>query len=86
MMGLLRWLLLIGGCAYLAITVFMYLQQRSLQYFPGRTAAPPEAFGLSGVTVERIAEWQAWRDGRILGAALRLAGEVRTTGSVTLPP
>lgn len=54
MMGLLRWLLLIGGCAYLAITVFMYLQQRSLQYFPGRTAAPPEAFGLSGVTVERI--------------------------------
>ena len=55
MMSLLRWLLLVGGAAYLALMAYMYLQQRSLQYFPSRSGAPPEAFGLSGVAVERIA-------------------------------
>ena len=34
MMGLLRCVLLIGAVAYLGIMLFMYLQQRSLQYFP----------------------------------------------------
>ena len=54
MMGLLRGLLLAGASAYLAVMLYMYLQQRSLQYFPGREALSPQAVGLSGVVEERI--------------------------------
>lgn len=45
---------------------------------PGEIAAALDA-GLA-----RAEAW--WREGRILGAALRLAGEVRTTGCAALPP
>jgi len=54
MMGLLRTVLLIGGAAYLLLLVFMYLQQRSLQYFPSRAGTPPAALGLSGVVEQRV--------------------------------
>ena len=53
-MALLRSLALIGGAAYLMILLYMYVQQRSLQYFPGREGTPPEALGLSGVSEHRV--------------------------------
>lgn len=54
-MAALRLALLIAAMAYLAIMLFMYLQQRSLQYFPSRDGTPPEEAGLSGATEERVA-------------------------------
>ena len=54
MMGVLRALLLTGAAAYLVILLYMYLQQRSLQYFPSRDGIPPQALGLSGVSEERV--------------------------------
>lgn len=54
MMGVLRALLLIGAAAYLIILLYMYLQQRSLQYFPSRDGPPPQALGLSGVSEEEV--------------------------------
>lgn len=54
MMGLLRTLLLAGVAVYLGIALFMYLQQRSLQYFPSREGTPPQLLGLSGVSEERV--------------------------------
>lgn len=53
-MTVVRTLLLIAVAAYLCVMLFMYVQQRSLQYLPGRTGTPPEALGLSGVSVERM--------------------------------
>ena len=53
-MALLRSVLLIIIVLYLGIVAFMYLQQRSLQYFPARTGTSPQALGLSGVTEERV--------------------------------
>jgi uncharacterized protein len=55
MMGLLRALLFIGAAAYLGILLYMYLQQRSLQYFPSREGTAPELLGLSGVSEHRVA-------------------------------
>ena len=54
MIGLLRGLILVGVAVYLAIMLYMYLQQRSLQYFPSREGTPPELLGLSGVSEERV--------------------------------
>ena len=54
MIGLLRTLLVTGVAVYLGIALFMYLQQRSLQYFPSREATPPDLLGLSGVSEERV--------------------------------
>lgn len=48
-------LLLIAGAGYAAIALFMYVQQRSLQYLPSRIGTPPEAVGLSGVVERHIA-------------------------------
>jgi fermentation-respiration switch protein FrsA (DUF1100 family) len=53
-MALLRSVLLIVIVLYLGIVAFMYLQQRSLQYFPARTGTSPQDLGLSGVTEERV--------------------------------
>lgn len=53
-MVLLRFVLLFLGLAYLAVMGFMYLQQRSFQYFPARTGSPPQAVGLIGVSEERV--------------------------------
>jgi len=54
MMSLLRGVLIFVGVAYVAIVLFMYFQQRSLQYFPGRAGTSPQALGLAGVTEERV--------------------------------
>lgn len=53
-MVLLRLILLAMIVGYAAIVTFMYLQQRSLQYFPAHQATPPQALGLRGVTEERV--------------------------------
>ena len=45
---------------------------------------PREVSAALDAGLARAEAW--WRDGRILGAALRLAGEVRTTGAAALPP
>ncbi len=54
MMALLRSTLVIAAVAYVAIVLFMYVQQRSLQYFPGRAGTAPLSLGLAGVTEERV--------------------------------
>jgi uncharacterized protein len=54
MIGLLRSILFIGAAAYLGILLYMYLQQRSLQYFPSREGLSPQAVGLTGVSEERV--------------------------------
>ena len=54
MIGLLRSLLFIGASAYLGILLYMYLQQRSLQYLPSREGLSPQAVGLTGVSEERV--------------------------------
>ena len=51
---MLRLLLIIAAVAYLVILLFMFLQQRNLQYFPSRLGAPPGEVGLHGVSEERI--------------------------------
>jgi len=53
-MAALRVILIVVAVAYLGVLAFMYLQQRSLQYFPSRAATPPEALGLSGVSEQRV--------------------------------
>lgn len=53
-LALLRLVLTIAVLAYLAIAAFMYLQQRSFQYFPAHKATPPQTLGLTGVTEERV--------------------------------
>ena len=53
-MSSLRVILAVAVVAYLGVLVFMYLQQRSLQYFPSRAGTPPEALGLSGVSEQRV--------------------------------
>lgn len=54
MMSVFRGMLLAGAAAYLAVLLYMYLQQRSLQYFPANAALSPQAAGLSGVSEERV--------------------------------
>ena len=53
-MGILRLLLLVAVLVYAAITLFMYVQQRSFQYFPAHKGTAPQALGLSGVSEERL--------------------------------
>ncbi len=53
-LALLRWLLLFAATAYVAICAYMYLQQRSLQYFPSRAGLSPADVGLAGVSVETL--------------------------------
>jgi fermentation-respiration switch protein FrsA (DUF1100 family) len=53
-MTFLRLVLLVLVVAYAAVTVFMYMQQRRFQYFPGHKATPPQVLGLAGVTEERV--------------------------------
>ena len=53
-MQALRLILLVAAVAYLGVLAFMYLQQRSLQYFPSRAGTPPEALGLSNVREQRV--------------------------------
>lgn len=62
---MLRTTLVLAAVAYAGICLYMYVQQRSLQYFPGRQGLRPEAVGLGGVHEvwlatpdgERIAAW-----------------------------
>lgn len=54
MMGLIRSLAIIAALSYGLILVYMYLQQRSLQYFPARDGTAPELMGLSGVNEHRV--------------------------------
>ncbi len=54
MMGTIRLVLIAAVLAYLAIVLFMYVQQRSIQYLPSRAGTSPQAAGLSGVSEERI--------------------------------
>lgn len=54
MMATLRFILIVALVAYLAIVLFMYLQQRNIQYLPSRNGASPEAAGLSGVSEEHV--------------------------------
>lgn len=53
MPAVLRAILLVLVLGYLAVVCFMYLQQRSLQYHPGRDGTPPQALGLAGVSEQR---------------------------------
>jgi pimeloyl-ACP methyl ester carboxylesterase len=53
-MASLRFILTVAAVAYLSVLAFMYLQQRSLQYFPSRAGTPPEALGLAGVSEQRV--------------------------------
>lgn len=52
--AVLRVILILAVLAYAGIAAFMYVQQRSFQYFPAHKATPPQALGLSGVTEERV--------------------------------
>ncbi len=54
MMGFLRSVLVMGAAVYLGLLLYMYLQQRSLQYLPSREGLSPQAVGLSGVSEERV--------------------------------
>ena len=54
MMGFLRGLLIVGAMSYLIVLLYMYLQQRSLQYFPSREGLSPQGVGLSDVSEERV--------------------------------
>ena len=54
MMAVLRFVLIFAVLAYVAIAGFMYVKQRSFEYFPGRTGVPPQALGLVGVTEQRV--------------------------------
>lgn len=54
MMTLLRALLVFVAVSYVGVVLFMYVQQRSLQYFPGRAGTSPQALGLAGVTQEQV--------------------------------
>ena len=49
-----RAIVLLLALAYLAVIAYMYVQQRSLQYFPGRKGLSPGDVGLSGVAEESI--------------------------------
>jgi len=53
--AVLRMGLIALAAVYLAIMLYMYLAQRSLQYLPGRAGTAPEAVGLAGVSVGRLA-------------------------------
>lgn len=55
MMTALRFALLLAATVYVAIAIYMYLQQRSLQYFPSNSGLSPADAGLSGVSEETIA-------------------------------
>jgi fermentation-respiration switch protein FrsA (DUF1100 family) len=55
MMTALRMAAVFFAVVYAGITLYMYLQQRSLQYHPSNRGLTPEGEGLSGVTVEKIA-------------------------------
>lgn len=54
MMVVLRFVLLFLAVSYLAAAGFMYVKQRSFQYFPSRAGTPPQALGLVGVDEERV--------------------------------
>lgn len=54
MMALLRGVLIVGALSYAMVLLYMYLQQRSLQYFPGRDGTPPQQLGLTGVSEHRV--------------------------------
>lgn len=54
MIALIRSLAIIAALSYALILLYMYLQQRNLQYFPGREGTPPELLGLSGVTQHHV--------------------------------
>lgn len=54
MMSALRLILVAVVVAYLTIVLFMYVQQRSLQYLPARAGIPPGDVGLDGVVEERL--------------------------------
>ena len=50
---MLKSILFLAALVYVAIAGFMYLQQRSFQYFPAHKGTSPQALGLSGVTEQR---------------------------------
>ena len=52
---MLKSILFLAALVYVAIAGFMYLQQRSFQYFPAHKGTSPQALGLSGVTEQRAA-------------------------------
>lgn len=54
MMILLRLLLVSAAIAYAGVALFMFLQQRSLQYFPTNKNLTPAGVGLQGVAEETI--------------------------------
>jgi uncharacterized protein len=65
MISVLRLTFFAAAAAYIGIVLFMYVQQRSLQYFPSNSGLDPEAAGLTGVSEvtivtpdgERIVAW-----------------------------
>ena len=75
MMGLLRSVLLVSSLAYLFILLYMYVQQRSLQYFPSHQGIPPEALSLTGVSEDK--KTGKWR------ATIQVKGKSKNLGSYT---
>ena len=54
MSTLLRFVALFAATAYVGIALYMYLQQRNLQYFPANKGLSPADAGLSIVSVEKL--------------------------------
>jgi uncharacterized protein len=55
MIAALRCILAVAALAYVGIALYMYVQQRNLQYFPSNSGSSPQAAGLKGVSEETIA-------------------------------
>ena len=54
MIAALRFFIIAAAAAYIGICIYMYLQQRSLQYFPSNRNLDPTAAGLEGVSEEHL--------------------------------
>jgi hypothetical protein len=54
MLKVIRYLLLAAATAYVGVAGYVYVQQRSLQYFPANKGLAPADVGLGGVSEERI--------------------------------
>ena len=54
MIAALRFFIIAAAAAYIGVCIYMYLHQRSLQYFPSKRGLSPAAAGLVGVSEETL--------------------------------